>query len=308
MTPSSSQPWRIHLALLAVACSFGMHYYWGKVVVQALPDPRWPLAWAAIRVNAVALLMGAVAAALGRWRVPAADLPKLAGLACFGVLFNQVLFIVGLKHTTPTQSALINTVIPVVTLALACLMGQERMGWRKALGIVLALSGAGILLLPRAFAAGEAPHWMGNSLTFSNALSFSLFLVLSRPLMKRTDAVAATAWLFAFGAVGMDLMVLPALGSVPLGSVSAKVWKFGAAIVVVGTTVPYLLNAWALRRAPASTVAAYVYVQPLIAAATSVAWLGERLTWRPAAAATLIFAGVALGTWRAKRGIGAPSG
>jgi drug/metabolite transporter (DMT)-like permease len=272
-----------------------MHYYWGKVLVHALPQPAWPLAWAAIRATAAAGVMGAAALALGRWRLPARDLPKVAGLACFGIVVNQVLFITGLKYTTPTQSALINTVIPVATLALSCLLGHEKATWRKSAGIALALGGAAWLLVPRA--TGEELHWRGNALCFANAISFSLFLALSRPFMRRSESVAATAWLFVFGAVGIDLVACRGLGGLPLGTVPPRIWVWGTCIVLLCTVLPFFLNNWALRRAPASTVAASIYLQPLIAASTSAAWLGERLGWGVGIAALLIFGGVALGTF-----------
>ncbi len=300
-------PWRIHLALLTVSLAFGMHYYWGKVVVHALPQQAWPLGWAAIRAAAAALVMGAIALALGRWRLPVRDLPKVAGLACFGVVTNQVLFITGLKYTTPTQSALINTTIPVATLALSRLLGHEALSWRKTLGIALALAGAGWLLVPRA--AGEDLHWRGNALCFANAISFSMFLALSRPFMRRSDAVAATAWLFLFGAVGIGLAAFRAFPGLSLGAVPPRIWAYGASIVLFGTVLTFFLNNWALRQAPASMVAAYIYLQPLVAAATSWAWLGERLGWGVGIATILIFSGVALGTLiperrRAPRGDG----
>ena len=159
--------WRVHLALLTVSLCFGMHYFWGKVVVCALPQQAWPLGWCAIRATGAAVVMGGIALGLGRWRLPFKDLPKVAGLACCGIIVNQILFITGLRQTTPTQAALINTTIPVATLAFSCLLGQEALTWRKILGIALALGGAGCLLVPRA--AGEDLHWRGNALCFANS-------------------------------------------------------------------------------------------------------------------------------------------
>lgn len=290
---------RTHLALLAVSLCFGMHYYWGKVVVHALPDPGWPVAWSGIRAAAAAAVTFGIAAALGRWRLPPKDLARVAVLSLFGVILNQVLFITGLKHTTATQSALVNTAIPVATLAIGALLGQERLEGRKILGILLALSGVAWLLLPRA--TGEAPHWMGNALCFANSISFALFLVLSRRFLKTRDALAATAWLFVFGAIGINLLAFPLWKTLSLGEVAPRVWAHAAMIVLFATVVTFFLNNWALRRAEASTVAAYIYLQPLVAAASAAAWLGERPGWALAGPAAFIFAGVALGTLGRRR-------
>jgi len=57
----------------------------------------------------------------------------------------------------------------------------------------------------------------------------------------------------------------------------------------------------ALRDVPPSTVAVYIYLQPLIAFLVAPAVLGESLTIRTAIAAVLVFAGVAITTYRRRR-------
>jgi drug/metabolite transporter (DMT)-like permease len=76
--------------------------------------------------------------------------------------------------------------------------------------------------------------------------------------------------------------------------VSPIAWWSLAAIIVLCTVVPYLLNSWALARTHASRVAAYVFLQPVIAATLAVVVLGERPGWRTLVAAALIFGGLAV--------------
>lgn len=284
----------VHLALLAVSLCFGMHYFWGKVVVGALPDAGWPVLWSAIRAGSAAVVLMGTALALGRWRLPARDLPKVAVLAVFGVIVNQVLFIQGLRETTPTESALVNNFIPVATLGIGLLLGQERPHPRRILGILLAIGGVLWLLLPGA--SGHPLHWRGNALCFANSISFALFLVLSRRFLRTRDAMASTAWLFVFGGIGINLLAIPAWGRVPLAAVEPRVWAHGACIVVFATVVTFFLNNWALRRAEASQVALYIYLQPLVAASAAALWLGTRPGAELLGPAALIFLGVALGT------------
>ncbi len=295
-----SSRWRVHLVLLTVSICFGLHYYWGKEVLASFDDPGWPMAWSALRVSAAAGLLLALAVFRGNWRLPGPDLLKLAGLSALGIVLNQACFIEGLQRTTPTQAALINTSIPVLTLLAARLMGQETLGWRKAAGIVLAIAGASVLLLPKvsAEAGGASTERWGNALVLANACSFSLFLVLSRPLLRRTDALAATAWIFVFGAIGLDLLAGPALMRISLGQVPHRAWAFGILIIVFATVLTYALNSWALRRVEASTVAAYIYLQPLIAGVCEALFLGGRFGLSMAVSGALVFTGVALGTAR----------
>ena len=71
-------------------------------------------------------------------------------------------------------------------------------------------------------------------------------------------------------------------------------------IILVPTVGAYYLNAWALGRVSPSTVAVYIYLQPLIAFSVAPLLLGERLSWRTIVAAVLIFAGVLVVTRRGR--------
>ena len=86
------------------------------------------------------------------------------------------------------------------------------------------------------------------------------------------------------------------LAQTPLTHLSASLWFAIAYIILVPTVGAYYLNAWALGRVAPSTVAIYIYLQPLIAFAFAPLLLGERLNSRTWLAALLIFAGVALVT------------
>jgi len=76
------------------------------------------------------------------------------------------------------------------------------------------------------------------------------------------------------------------------------------ALVIAGPTVgAYLLNAWALRYADSSLVAAYTYVQPVLATLMGAVFLGETLHAFVLVPAAMIFGGV----WLAGRAAVIPS-
>ena len=85
----------------------------------------------------------------------------------------------------------------------------------------------------------------------------------------------------------------------PAGVVSVKAASPTAMVVLlVPTVLAYYLNAWALSRVPPSTVAVYIYLQPLIAFALAPIMLGESFGLRAVVASLLIFAGVLIVTRR----------
>ena len=283
-------------SLLLVQALFGVHYYAVKMVVTEIP----PLAWAALRVSLAAALM----LSLAPWLARRDDQPrrhdgwKLAGLAVFGVVINQICFVAGLARTTPTHSSLIVCLIPVLTLATALLFRQERLDVMRLLSIVI--SAAGVLVLLRVDHLVWDEMARGDLLTLVNSTSFALFLVLSRPLLRRRDPFRATAILFGLGAVVMLPLGLPGLMRLDWSSVSGNVWGWSAFIVLGPTVLAYALNARALRRVESSVVALFIYFQPLLAGTLDVWLLDGKSSWRLAAAAAGIFAGVFL-TIRAGR-------
>jgi len=169
------------LALLAVQIIFALHYLAAKTVVETVP----PRAWALLRVAAAALLLLLLNAIRRKGvRVTRADLGRIALFAVFGVVLNQLCFTEGIHRTTPSHSALINTLIPVSTYLFALLLRTESVTARKASGLLLAFAGVLILLEVHDFNYQE--RWVrGDLLTLLNASSFGFFLVISRKVVRR---------------------------------------------------------------------------------------------------------------------------
>ncbi|MFH1278512.1 MAG: DMT family transporter [Candidatus Eisenbacteria bacterium] len=277
-------------ALLTVQVFFAIHYLAAKVVVETVP----PRAWAFTRVAAAAVIL----LLLNRIyrpgvRIAGRDMAKLALFALVGVVFNQICFTEGIHRTTPSHSALINTLIPVSTFLFALIFRTEALSLRKGFGLLLSFSGVLVLLRVHDFSFDE--RWVrGDLLTLLNAFSFGLFLVVSRDVVRRYPSLTVTAYMMAWGALGIGLVgardfVRFDWGSLTAGLIGVMIW-----IVVFATVVNYLLNYYALARVESSTVALFIYLQPLLATILSVALGREELTGRFLASAALVFAGVFL--------------
>jgi drug/metabolite transporter (DMT)-like permease len=282
----------VHLALLAAQAGFAVFPVFGKLALTSLS----PLVLAALRVTAACLLLEAYRRAKGDPAPARADRGILFLLALLGVSFNQMLFILGLALTTAVNTAVLTATIPVFTLAAAALLGRERLTPRAVAGLVLAFAGA-LVLLDIGHFDWSSQFVRGDLLLLANCLSYSFYLVLGRPVMARTPASTAVAAVFVYGAPVILLCAAPALSRFSPGNVTPVAWASLAAIVLVCSVIPYLLNSWALARTHASRVALYVFLQPLIGATASVAVLAEPLTARTLAAAGLIFAGLGVTLW-----------
>ena len=287
-----------HLALVAVQLIFGTWPIVAKVALRALPSTGL----VAFRVAGAAIALLVILRARGRLVVPRrSDLARLALYSLLGVVLNQFLFVKGLALSTVINSALLGTAIPVSALIVAALLRYERLTTRAIVGTLIAAAGVVYLIDPlRADLSGDKT--LGNILLVANTVAYGSYIAISQDVFRRYGALTSITWVFVFGCVVAVPFGGYYLADVPLASLSWHVWLAVAYIIIVPTVGAYYLNAWALERVAPSTVAVYVYLQPLVAYAAAPFFLGaeESLNGRTFVAAALIFAGVAVVTLRSR--------
>jgi len=287
-----------HVALVAVQLIFGTWPIVAKVALRALPSTGL----VAFRVGGAAVAFLLLSRLTGRLVVPEArDLARFALYSLLGVVANQLLFTKGLELSTATNAALLGTAIPVFTLLVGALLGYERFSARTALGT--AVAAAGVVYLVNPFAAEfSGEKTLGNLLLVANTVAYGAYLALTQDAFRRYGALNAMTWVFLFGSVAALPLGAYSLAQSPPVSADATIWLSLLWIIAGPTVGAYYLNAWALERVAPSTVAVYVYLQPLIAYAVAPLVLGAQEGWneRTLPATLLIFAGVAVVTWRSR--------
>lgn len=280
-------------ALLFVQIFFGVLPIAVKVVLREMTSP----AIALVRVAGAALLFRLLHALLVRERIrDPRDYWMLAAYAVFGVVLNQLLYITALSLTIATAAQTLVAAGPAITLLIAILARKETATRLKWAGIAVAGSGA-VWLVGAGARAGSA---LGNLLALLNVAAYSVYLVISRGLLRKYDALTVITWVFTFGALGMLPWGLRPLVR-EIGHLHAESWAVLAFIVALPTVGAYWLNVFALKRVESSVVSVFVYLQPVITALVAIPFLHEHLPPRLLPAALLIFAGVTVTVWEGRR-------
>jgi drug/metabolite transporter (DMT)-like permease len=286
-----------HLALIAVQLLFGSWPIVGKIVLRALPSTGL----VAFRVGGATIAFLILQRTFGRGQaIDRKDYARLALYSLLGVVLNQLLFVKGLSLTSSVINAtLLGTTIPVFALLVSITLGYDRVSFRKVFGILMAAGGVVYLVDPlRAdFSNGKT---LGNILLVANSLSYGAYIAISKDMLKRYGALTVLTWLFAFGSIITIPVGVFSLAATPFETITGGVWLAVLYIILAPTVGCYYLNAWALARVEPSTVAVYIYLQPLIAFALAPLILGESWNSRTWVASLLIFAGVAVVTWRTR--------
>ena len=278
------------LALVAVQLCFGLFPLFAKWAFEG--DAFSPASVAAYRIVAGIFVLGSFAIGLyGRKALPrGADIPRLFLCAMFGVVVNQGLFLEGVARTTSINTGLIICLIPVFTYLIAILAGQERLRGKRCLGIGVAMVATAMLFLER----GEGQvggHLLGNLLVLLNVASYSLYLVISKPLTARYPPLVIIAWVYAFSAVSLPYFVWGERLVPPLAGAERAWWSLGF-ILLFPTVLGYLLNIYALARVRASTTALFTYLQPVMTGLAGILLLSESLTMGAVLAGCGLFSGL----------------
>ena len=287
-----SNRFKPHLALVAVQILFGIWPIFGKIVLRSMSSPSLVVIRITGAAVALALLQRRLTPLL---RMPAKDIGLLTLCSLLGVVGNQLLYVKGLSLTTVINATLLSTMIPVYALAVSVLLGYERGSLKTLAGIVVSAAGV-IYLVNPAHAELNAQTTTGNLLLLANSFIYAIYIVISKDLFERYGALNVVTWIFLIGAVMTVPVGIYSLQNENLAEISGMVWLAVAFIILLPTVGAYYLNAWALTRVAPSTVATYIYLQPLIAFGLAPIFLGESWNWRTIVAAMFIFGGVALVT------------
>lgn len=226
------------------------------------------------------------------------DFPRILAAAFFGVAFNMLTFFKGLSLTSPISAAVIMVSTPMIVLVLSAIIMKERMKKRMILGIILGLIGTASLILYGKSIGDSSQSGLGNFLVLVNAISYGFYLIIVKKLMNKYNAFTFVKWIYLFGFI----MVLP-FGWSEFSAVDWTIvptdiyWKISF-VVVISTFLTYLLNLLSMKELKPTTIAVFIYLQPLFASVFAISLGKDTLSLIKIGSALLIFSGVYLVTMK----------
>lgn len=288
-----------HVALLA---AFGASFIYGinhTLAKDLMPTYIQPFGFIMLRVLGAALLFWITSIFFPKEKIDRKDWMRFVFCAFFGMTINMLMFFKGLALSTPINSSVVITLSPVILLVLSAIFLKEKITMLKASGIGIGFIGALVLILFGVKTQDNAPNIpLGNMLFIVNATAYSVYLILVKPLTAKYSSITLMKWFFLIAVFTNLPVALPEFLEVEWTTLPLPV--IGVMIfVVVGTTyLTYLFNIFALRTLKPSTIGAFIYLQPLIAALVAISLGADTLSGIRIFAAALIFLGVYLTTRR----------
>jgi drug/metabolite transporter (DMT)-like permease len=288
----SKRTWALIAATL-VSIIYGVTF---TIAKDVMPKYVQPFGFITMRVGGSVLLFWLISFFGPKEKIAREDFPRIIAAALFGVALNMLTFFKGLSYTSPIMGAVFMVTSPMIVLILSAIIMKERMKKRKIFGIVLGLAGTVTLILYGKSVVNAPNASLGNLLVFINAISYGFYLILVKKLMDKYNAFTFVKWIYTFG----FLMVLPfgwnEFHAIDWANLPTAIfWKIGF-VVVFSTFLTYLLNLISMRELKPTTVAVFIYLQPLFATIFAVSLGKDELSLVKLLSAVLIFAGVYLVT------------
>ena len=289
------------LAIFAAIAATTIYGFSHTIAKGVMPEYVKPFGFIMLRVIGAALLFWLVSPFGPKEKIDKKDYWRIVLCACLGMCFNMLVFFKGLALSTPINSSIIVTTTPIIVLILSAIFIKESIGSRKLAGIGIGLAGAIALIFFGPPLRENAPNIpLGNFLLLMNSVFYGSYLIGAKSLIAKYHPLTFMKWLFTIGTI----ICLP-FGYHELAEVNfaglpfAAIWRIG--FVILGTTFcTFLFNAFALTQLKASTLSAFVYLQPLIGILFAVAMGKDTLSVLKVSAACLTLFGVYLASRKPK--------
>lgn len=214
---------------------------------------------------------------------------------------NQMLFMKGLSLTYPIHASLLLLITPILITFIAAWLLKEKITIYKLIGLFLGIAGACILIMSANNSTKGNDILLGDLLVIMSAILYTIYFIMVKPLMQKYSTIDVMRWVFTFGFI----MILPLgwneFNIIPWNNFAFNEYLLLFLIVVPGTFLAYIFNAYGIKILSASTAGAYIYSQPIFAVIIATIFLGEALEPYKIIAGIIIFTGVYLANKQIKK-------
>jgi len=215
-------------------------------------------------------------------------------IGIFGTAIPMTGIVSSLQYLSSGLSSILITVNPAITVLLAhFLLEDELLTRRKGSGVLLALSGAILLVtlgetgLPNVSQANP----IGYVFILIGMVSSSISTIYVRKYMQADSAINVTG-IRMFTAALVMVPIAYLLDGIDLSQVNGQGVIALIFAAIVGTFLGFLLSFYNIQRFGATAAVMTSYVVPVVAGLIGTLFLGERITWGMGAGMLLIILGV----------------
>lgn len=191
------------------------------------------------------------------------DIPGFFILGALNMPINQLLFIWGVRYTTPANASLAYALTPAFVLIIAVMFLGEKLTKRKLFGIIIAMLGTIIVLFEKGLAFGSE-QFLGNIMVLLASISWAIYTSLGKKYAMKYGGIFSTGVSMFTGL----LLYIPIVMLLPFditpSNYDASIWFQLFYLGVITSGLGYALWYFALTKMEASKLAVFNNIQPVL--------------------------------------------
>ncbi|MEM2912066.1 MAG: DMT family transporter [Candidatus Bathyarchaeia archaeon] len=275
-----------------------MSFVWGfnfAIVKTALVHYS-PLSFNALRFSIASLFMLVLLRLRERsLSIRREDLKKFVVLAIIGNSVYQILFIHGIFLTTVGNSSLILATTPIFVALFSSVLRVEKVGRRVWQSVIISFLGVALIVL----GSGKPltlteQSLIGDIFILVGTMCWSIYTVLSKPLLVRYTPLKLTTLTIAMGTPLLVLVSIPSISVQNWSAIPTQGWLSLAFSACLAIALGYAIWYTGVSRIGSARTSLYEYLVTVIAVATAWIFLSESMNPIQIAGAALVFIGLYL--------------
>lgn len=251
--------WRIHALMVISSVLVSTSFTVGKAITEGL-DPAILIL---IRFFLAAIIF--LPYVKKNYHLP---VPSLTSLFRYSIISGALVaffwfMFFSLRYTSALNTGVIFTLVPGISGIYSAFLLKERLGIYRLTALVLAMTGAIIIIFH-----GNISHILTMQLNYGDLMFFCgcLFMALYTPLIKlfyRGEPMAVvTFWILITGCIWLLCLSVPTLADVSWQKIELKIWLGIFYLAVFCTIITFFLTQLATMYIGPTRVMAYSYLYP----------------------------------------------
>ncbi|WP_169567047.1 DMT family transporter [Sneathiella limimaris] len=277
--------------LLAAVFAWGVNFPIAKLVLDYMP----PIVFSATRYfTASGLLFLLLFLKRERISITLREMGELILIGLLGIALFQGGWAYGLNLTTASKASILVATSPVFATFFVAFRGEKTklVGW---IGVLLSLFGVAVIInnsLTEITVGGGS--FYGDLMIIGAALMWSIYTIVSGPMVAKRGPLLVTAWAMLFGATILTFVDLPAMVNQDWVSIPMTGWIAWAATALLGAALAFVWYCAGISRLGVARGMAYSFLIPVIAILTAILFFGESMTFIQLGGAVIVLAGIHL--------------
>jgi drug/metabolite transporter (DMT)-like permease len=257
--------------LMAAASLWGGSQVISKIIMKDIQ----PMTLTLCRFVLAALLLGCIALYNKSVRVEWKDIWRLALLGLCGYTISIGCQLMGLKLSSAHIGTMITSTPPIFMLLFSTIFFHEKVTFQKILALFTA--GVGVFLMV-GVNRGEPGELAGNLLLATAAISWALYSVYGKFLIRKYNSITVTFWSLCFGTVFTFPLCWRESAAAGFSFTERlSVWLGIGYVGLIATAIGFCLWNKGIELFDSSSAGLFLFVQPLFGSLLASIFLHEQI-------------------------------